>query len=156
MTESPPPGWYADPQGSGQRWWDGARWTDHVQGIQPAVTGTGDARTWAMAAHLSAFVSAWIGLAFIGPLVVYLVKRDEDPFVRRHAAEALNFNLSVLIYAVVGGIVLLISLVLIVGVVLVPFAVAAGIAWIVLVIVAAVKASKGEEYRYPFTIRFVD
>jgi Domain of unknown function (DUF4870) len=52
-----------------------------------------DSRTWALAAHLPAPVSMIVAMAFIGPLVVYLVKKD-DPFVRRHAAEALNFNLS--------------------------------------------------------------
>ena len=154
MTESPPPGWYADPHGTGRRWWDGSRWTEHVEA--PAATSAGDARTWAMAAHLSAFVSAAIGFTFVGPLVIYLVKRDEDPFVRRHAAEALNFNLSVLIYAVALAIVLFITLLLLVGILLIPFVIIAALAWIVLVIVAGVKASKGEEYRYPLTIRFVD
>ena len=62
-----------------------------------------DTRTWAVAAHLSALLSLFVGFPFVGPLVVYLVKRD-DPFVRRHAAEALNFNLSVFLYLVVGGI----------------------------------------------------
>lgn len=151
MTQAPPPGWYPDPHGSGQRWWDGTRWTEHAQ-----APPSGDPRTWAMAAHLSALVSAFVGLAFMGPLIVYLVKRDDDPFVRQQAAEALNFNLSVLIYTVAYVIVLVIGLVLIVGVVLIPLGVAGAIAWLVLVIVAGVKAGRGEPYRYPLTIRFVD
>ena len=154
MSQTPPPGWYANPHGAGQRWWDGTAWTEHVQ--TPTPTSTGDARTWAMAAHLSALVSLAIGFTFVGPLIVYLVKRDDDPFVRQQAAEALNFNLSALIYAVVGSVVLFVGILLIVGVVLVPIAIAAAIAWLVLVILASVKASKGEPYRYPLTIRFVD
>jgi hypothetical protein len=51
-------------------------------------------------AHLSALIGLVLGLAFIGPLVVYVVKRD-DPFVQRHAAEALNFNLSLLAYGTI-------------------------------------------------------
>ena len=154
------PGWYPDPNAAGaQRWWDGSQWTDHVQTpaapVGTAAQGTSsDARSWAMAAHLSALIGLLIGFSFIGPLVVYLARR-EDPYVRGHAAEALNFNLSVLIYAVVGGLVLLILILLIVGIVLIPLAIAAGVAWVVLVVVAGIKASRGESYRYPLTIRFV-
>lgn len=105
-------------------------------------------RNWALGAHLSAFVGAWFALAFLGPLVVWLLKRQEHPFIALHAREALNFNLSVLIYALVA---FLLSF-LLVGI---PILVAIGIAWIVLTVVAAVKAQNGEEYRYPLTIRFV-
>ena len=105
---SPVAGWYPDPSDSGSyRYWDGTRWTDAVSSaIPPAGPNIkrDDTRTWALAAHLSALLSLFIGFPFVGPLVVYLVKRD-DPFVRRHAAEALNFNLSVFLYLVVGGIV---------------------------------------------------
>ena len=152
------PGWYPDPNApGGQRWWDGSQWTDHVQAAAtapPGVPATSEARSWAMAAHLSALIGLVIGFSFLGPLVVYLVRRD-DPYVRAHAAEALNFNLSVLIYAVVGGIVLVILIILLVGLLLIPVAIAAFVAWIVLVILAGVKASRGESYRYPVTIRFV-
>ena len=164
MQQAPAPGWYADPQNaSQQRWWDGTRWTEHVQGTpqaQPAaasaVATDSEARNWAMAAHLSALVSALIGFAFVGPLIVYLIKKDEHPFVRQQAAEALNFQLSWLIWAVAGGIALMLLIVLIIGVVLIPVAIAAAIAWLVLTIMAGVKASKGESYRYPLTIRFID
>ncbi len=157
------PGWYPDPNApGGQRWWDGSQWTSHVQAAPtaPVPSGPGfphatpESRNWAMAAHLSALIGLVIGFSFLGPLVVYLVRRD-DPYVRAHAAEALNFNLSVLIYALVGGFVLVLLILLIVGIVLIPLAIAAFVAWIVLVVVAGVKASRGELYRYPLTIRFV-
>lgn len=105
-------------------------------------------RNWAVVAHLSAFVGAWVALAFVGPLVVWLIKRDEHPFVAMHATEALNFNLSLLIWLAVA---VPLSLLLI-GI---PLLITIGIAWLVLTVVAAVKAANGEEYRYPFTIRFV-
>lgn len=105
-------------------------------------------RNWALGAHLSAFLGAWVALAFLGPLVVWLVKREDHPFIALHAREALNFNLSVLIYAIAAGI---LSIILI-GI---PILIAILVAWVVLTIIAAVKASNGEEYRYPLTIRFV-
>ncbi|MCA1672917.1 MAG: DUF4870 domain-containing protein, partial [Actinobacteria bacterium] len=107
-----------------------------------------EVRNWALGAHLSAFLGAWFALAFLGPLVVWLVKRDEHPFIAMHAKEALNFNISVLIYAFVAFILLF----LIIGI---PILIGIGIAWIVLTILGAVKASNGEAYRYPLTIRFV-
>jgi uncharacterized protein len=160
--ETPPPaapaGWFPAPDGSGRRrYWDGARWTDATADAASApATGGGDdaTRMWALAAHLSALVSLAVGLPFVGPLIVYLVKRD-DPFVRRHAAESLNFNLSVLIYAFVLGVVTVILMFVLVGFLLIPLFAVLAIGWLVLVIMASVRASAGEEYRYPLTIRMV-
>jgi uncharacterized Tic20 family protein len=159
VSERPAPGWYPDPQTPGaQRWWDGTAWTAHVAepraGV-PAPAVSSDSRNWAVAAHLSALAAMIVALAFLGPLVVYLVKKDEDPFVRHHSAEALNFQLSWLLYGLVGGFVLVLLIVLIVGLVLIPLAIAAAVAWLVLIVVAAVHAGRGERYRYPLTIRFV-
>lgn len=119
-----------------------------------------ESRNWAMGAHLSAFVGAWIALAFLGPLVIWLIRREQgDAFAEHHAREALNFNLSMLIYLVVGGIVggILTLVTLGIGlIVLLPVALALVAAWVVLTILAAVKASNGESYRYPITIRLVN
>lgn len=118
-----------------------------------------DSRNWAMGAHLSAFVGAMVALAFMGPLVVWLVRRDQgDGFAEHHAKEALNFQLSMLVYLIGGSVVgaLLALLTLGIGlIVIVPVGVAVFLAWVVLPILAAVKASNGEGYRYPITIRFV-
>ncbi|GIU84415.1 MAG: hypothetical protein KatS3mg008_1190 [Acidimicrobiales bacterium] len=103
---------------------------------------TGD-RTPAILAHALALVAG-----FIAPLIVYLVYKDKDAFVRHHAAEALNFQITVII-AVVGSAVL--TLVLI-GILLLPVV---GIGALVLTIVGAVKAAAGEWWRYPLSIRFV-
>lgn len=152
------PGWYPDPGGSAShRYWDGSRWTDALSSaIPPAGPNVmrDDSRGWALAAHLSAPVSMVVAMAFIGPLIVYLVKKD-DPYVRRHAAEALNFNLSFLLYAIVLGLVTIVGLLVLVGILLLPLFVGLAIAWIVLICIAAVKAGRGEDYRYPLTIRFV-
>ena len=125
----------------------------------PGVTGTPvserDARQWAMFAHLSALLGLLIGLPFVGPLVIYLVKKDDHPFVADQAREALNFNLSIFLYEVAGTIAAVVLAIVIIGFLLIPVVIAIAIAWLVLVIVAGVKANGGENYRYPFTIRFV-
>jgi uncharacterized protein len=125
-----------------------------VSAVPPSPPGYGaapssESRNWALAAHLSAFV-VFLGLPlpFVGPLVVWLVRRDSDPYASAHAKEALNFNLTAMIAFIVAGA----SLLLLIGFLLLP---AVGIVWLVLVIIGAVKASNGELYRYPLTIRFV-
>jgi uncharacterized Tic20 family protein len=154
----PRPGWYPDPGGSpAHRYWDGTRWTDALSSAIPPASPSNardDSRSWALAAHLSALPSMIVGMAFIGPLVVYLVKKD-DPFVRRHAAEALNFQLSFLIYAIVLGVVTVVGLIFVVGILLIPLLIALCVLWLVFICVAAVKAGNGEDYRYPLTIPFV-
>ncbi|MEA2189942.1 MAG: uncharacterized protein QOI73_63 [Solirubrobacteraceae bacterium] len=151
-------GWYPDPQGSGSfRYWDGARWTEALSSAIPPAgpqIGRDDSRNWALAAHLSPIVSLFVGLPPIGPLIVYLAKKD-DPFVRRHAAEALNFNISFFIYAVVLGAATFVLLFVLVGLALVPLLFALFVGWIVLIALAANKAGQGEDYRYPLTIRFL-
>lgn len=103
-----------------------------------------DERTWSIAAHLSPFLASFVGLPFLGPLVIYLVFRDRGPFVRHHAAQALNFQIIVAI-----GLLISIPLMF----VLIGFVTAAiiGIAAIVFQIVAAVEANNGKWYRYPMT-----
>ncbi len=92
--------------------------------------------------------------AFVGPLVIWLVKRREDGFASAHALEALNFNLSVLIY--VAGFVLFGIVTLGLGFILFPIALIGGIvAWFSLTIVGAVRASNGDPFRYPLTLRLV-
>lgn len=106
-----------------------------------------ESRKLAMLAHLSAFV-AFIGIpSLVGPLVVWLLNR-EDPFVEQQAKDALNFNISFLIYGIVAAI----SIILLVGLIALP---AVLITWFVLVIVAAVRAANGENYRYPLTMNLV-
>jgi uncharacterized Tic20 family protein len=122
----------------------------------PSVPPNGnDERTWALLGHLSAFTAFITGLGcVIGPLIVWLVKRDTMPFAGEQALEALNFNITAIIAAVALGVFTLITLG--VGALLtVPAAFVLFIGWFVLTIVAAVKANGGEHYRYPFSIRLV-
>jgi uncharacterized protein len=119
------------------------------------MTSESDERTWAMLGHLSALSAFITGLGcVIGPLIVWLVKRDTMPFAGEQALEALNFNITAIIAAVALGVFTLITLGI--GALLtVPLAFVLFIGWFVLTIVAAVKANGGEHYRYPFTLRLV-
>lgn len=121
----------------------------------PGALSSTERSNWAVGAHLSAFLGLLGGiLIFIGPLVVWLLKRDDDEFVRHHAAEALNFNLTMFGVFVVAGILTLATLGL--GLfVLAPLGVVLFIAWIALTVIAAVKAANGERYRYPLTVRLI-
>jgi uncharacterized Tic20 family protein len=114
----------------------------------PAPLSPNDERTWGMIAHLSGFVAAYVALGLIGPLVVMLTMGQRSAFVRRHAVEALNFNISVLIYVAVS---VALSFVLI-GI---PMLIAIAVFYLVTVVQGAMAANRGEEYRYPLTIRFV-
>jgi hypothetical protein len=107
-----------------------------------------NSRNLATLSHLSAFITFFGIPSLVGPLVIWLLNRD-DPFVEEQAKEALNFNISFLLYGVVAAI----SIVQLVGLIALPVVL---ITWFVLVIVAAVKAGNGDDYRYPFTIRFVN
>jgi hypothetical protein len=114
----------------------------------PSAMSAVTERNWAVGAHLSGFAAAYVALGFLGPLTVLLTVGTSSPMVRRHAVEALNFNLTWLLYIAVAGI---LSIVLI-GL---PILVALAVAYVVLVILAAVAASRGEDYRYPLTLRLV-
>jgi len=118
-------------------------------------------RTWAMVAHLSALLGALVssshggGFAcFVGPLIVWLIKKDSMPFVSDQAKEALNFNLSVAITTL--ALVFLSAITFGIGLIIaIPMWVVIGVGWLVSTIVAAVKANDGVRYRYPFTLRLI-
>ena len=118
------------------------------QQTAPGVLSPSEERTWAGAAHWSAYVASLIGLSFLGPLLVMLIQGNKSPYVRQHAVEALNFQLSILIYAIVSAVLIL----LLVGIFLL---IAVGLMWLIFPILATIKASAGEPYRYPLTIRMI-
>lgn len=119
-----------------------------VEYHSPPTATDPESRQWGMFAHLSAIVASLVGLPFLGPLVVYLMKKDQNPFVADQAKEALNFNITVMI-----AIIVLVPTVCIgIGAILLP---AVGVAALVLTIIAAVKANEGVAYRYPATLRLI-
>ena len=118
-------------------------------------------RQWAMFAHLSALLgglltAAWGGSlgCFIGPLVIWLVKKDTMPFVDDQAKEALNFNITVGIIFLVLFLMTIFTLgigLIITG----PLFVIVGLSWVVFTIIAGIKANEGVAYRYPLTLRLI-
>ncbi len=105
-----------------------------------------DVRMWTLIAHASAIPSAFFALAFVGPLIVWLIRKDIDPISGAHAKEALHFNISVMIYAAI-------SFVLAFVLIGIPMLIALGIFWLVNVIRASVAVSDGRTFRYPLTMR---
>ncbi len=107
-------------------------------------------RTWNILCHASALAGVFFHFPghLLGPLIVWLAKREDSPEIDAHGKESLNFQISMLIYNVVAAFFCL---------VLVGFAFLA-ILWVlnaVLVIIASIQASDGKFYRYPMTIRFI-
>lgn len=110
----------------------------------PPPAATSEDRIWIIVCHLSIFV----GVGLLLPLIVYLVKKVESPLVAEHAKEALNFHISLVLYGIITGLLCLVFI----GLLLIPVLLIIGV---VFPIIAAIKASNGEFYRYPLTLRLV-
>jgi uncharacterized Tic20 family protein len=133
--------------------------TDEGQSVQNQTAGeiSKDARMWAMFCHLAGLagflpISAAIG-SVIAPLVLWQIKKKEDPFIDKNGKEAVNFQISMLLYSLIGSVACAVTCV---GIPLIPFIVGIiGIIDIIFLLIAAVKANNGEHYRYPLAIRFI-
>lgn len=110
---------------------------------------TQEEKTFGMLAHLTALAGFIIPFgSILGPLVIWLIKKDQSAWVDKQGKESLNFQISILIYGIVAAILTLI----VIGVFL---AIAVGIFWLVMVIMATVKVNNGEDFEYPLCIRFI-
>ena len=119
--------------------------------MEPTTTSTSsNVRTWCVLAHATALVGFLVPLAghIVGPLIIWLTKRGDSPEIDAHGKESLNFQLSMLIYDAVA----LMLCIILIGI---PILLMLWVLNTVLVIVASIKASEGELYRYPLTIRFI-
>jgi uncharacterized protein len=127
-----------------------AAWAVHLGELEAMNDIVQEEKTWGMLAHLTSLSGLIIPFgSLLGPLVVWLVKKDTMPFVADQGKEALNFNITVAIAAIVSGVLTL---------VLIGFLLLAVVAvgWLVLTILATIEANKGVAYRYPFTLRLVN
>ncbi len=115
----------------------------------PPPRDPNDERNWSMFCHLAAFAGLIIPAGnIIGPLVIWMMKRDEYAGVNLHGKEAVNFNITAFIIILICSLTFwLVIPLLILG--------AYAIFWLIVTIIAAIKARDGEAYRYPMTIRFV-
>ena len=121
--------------------------------VQPGEVGkeiNKDAQMWAMFCHLGGLAGLLIPVIgnIVTPLVIWQIKKDDFPFVDEQGKEAVNFQISMSIYAAIAAVLILAC----VGVVLLPTIV---IIDLVFLLIAAVKANNGQHYRYPLTIRFI-
>lgn len=108
-----------------------------------------DARTWGMLCHLSALSGLVTGLGFLlGPLVIWLIKKDEDPFIDEQGKEAVNFQITILLAFIVAAFLAI----LVIGFLLMPLVGAVGV---IMPIIGGIKANNGENYKYPFALRLI-
>ncbi len=120
--------------------------------LQPPVSRDPEkeARTWAMFCHLAA-LAGYTSIPFanvIGPLIVWLIKKNEYPLVDREGKKALNFQITV---AIATAICIPLAFVVI-GLFLLP---ALWIVNLVFIILASIKTSNGETFEYPWSIKFI-
>lgn len=118
-----------------------------VSAVPPFSTPSGNEKIWSILCHISVFS---VGIGLVLPLAVYLAYRHESPYAASNAKEALNFHLSLLLYCLCC-----IPLIFFLGLG-VALIIAMGFGSLILGIIAAVKASDGIAYRYPFTIRWIN
>jgi uncharacterized protein len=109
----------------------------------PQPMSESDARLWAMLSHLSGIV-----ISVIGPLIIMLVFGPRNAFVKSQSTEALNFQITILIAAIISSLLIIV----VIGIVLLPIVLIVGL---VFFIIGGIKAYNGEDYRYPFNIRMV-
>jgi uncharacterized Tic20 family protein len=118
----------------------------------PATSpSSADVRTWNVLCHASAllgFFFPWAG-HILAPLIVWLVKRGDSPEIDANGKESVNFQLSMLIYSLISGILCLV----LIGFVLLAIL---HVLNVVFVVIASIRASEGKFYRYPLTIRFLN
>lgn len=124
--------------------------SDPAESAAPTSAPTENERTWGMLAHLSALVGLVMPLVgnIIGPLAVWLTRRETSAFIAGHAREALNFNITVVLAAIACLLLMLVFVGFLLGTALF-------VAWLVMTLIAAIKASEGAPYRYPISLRFV-
>jgi uncharacterized Tic20 family protein len=130
--------------------WSDTRWRSEVENEAKQAVTSRDERLWATLCHLSALAGLVVPLAgnVVGPLVVWLIKREDSPLIDDQGKEALNFQISMTLYMIAAGILVLV----VVGIFLL-FALA--VMDLIFIIIASIRANYGERYRYPLTIRLV-
>ena len=124
------------------RWWDGQQWGPVAAPTAPSAASM-DPKSMAVLAEVLGIFTG-----FIGPLIIYIVNGEKDPFVRHHAAESLNFHITLFI----GYMVSFVLMIVLIG--FVTFFVI-WIVGLIFMIQASIAANRGEWYRYPINIRFV-
>ena len=115
-----------------------------------STSASSSVRTWCILAHATALVGFLVPVAghIVGPLIVWLAKRQDSPEIDAHGKESMNFQISMLIWNVIAGILCLV----LIGI---PILILLHILNIIFVIVASIQASEGKLYHYPLAIRLI-
>lgn len=116
----------------------------------PPPLVTEEDRTLALLCHLLGIFTG-----FLGPLILWLVKKDSSAFLDHHGREALNFQITLLLAFMSLGAVTVVLMFIFVGVLLIPVIIALQVLAIIAEVLAAVAAQRGEWHRYPFCLRLV-
>jgi len=106
-----------------------------------------DEKVMGMLAHILGAVTS-----FLGPLIIWLIKKDESPFVNDQGKEALNFQITIIIGYVVAGILSMVPVLGCLSIILIP---AVGVTSLIFGILGGLEANKGVVYRYPFALRLI-
>ncbi|MCQ8879639.1 DUF4870 domain-containing protein [Pseudoalteromonas shioyasakiensis] len=118
------------------------------QQVEPVVVDK-EQRTWAMLCHLSALAGFIVPMgSIIGPLIVWLIKKDEMPIVNEHGKKSLNFQITMLIAYIVCFILMFVAI----GVILLPIV---AVFSFIMVVVGAIKANDGKEFNYPISLNLI-
>ncbi len=117
----------------------------------PSSSRTQEEKSWGMYCHLAALAGLVVpGGSVVGPLICWLMKKDEIPFADRHGKESVNFQLNILIYALIS---------IPIGIITFGFGflltAAVGVYGMVMPVLAGMKANEGQEYQYPYTFRLL-
>jgi uncharacterized Tic20 family protein len=119
--------------------------TENLMGTDytPVITPTADEKTLAILSHILTIISS-----FIAPLIIYLLKKDDSPYVAEHAKESLNFQITMFILYIISFILIIV----LIGILLIWVLT---IANLILVIIATIKASENKMYKYPINFRLI-
>jgi uncharacterized Tic20 family protein len=121
----------------------------YQQRFYPKAFTENEERKWAMLSHIGTFAAFFVPFGnLIAPLIILLVKKEESDFVVHHSKESLNFQISILLYSITAGILMIVFI----GFFLL---LAISLFYLIMVIMAGLHANDGHLYRYPFTIRFI-
>lgn len=121
-------------------------------GLGQGKLGESDEKTMGMLSHILGIVTG-----FVGPLIIWMIKKDESPFVNDQGKEALNFQITLAVGYVAAGILHLFAMVFVAPLACVTslLFMALGVASIVFSILGGLEANKGNAYRYPFALRLI-
>ena len=122
---------------------------ESIETPKETIDPSKDERTWAMLCHFSAFSGLIFPFGnFLAPLIIWLIKKEEMPFVEDQGKEVLNFQISMTIYLLISGLlcIILIGIPIVIGLVIFCF---------IITIIAAISANDGTQYRYPINLRLI-